>query len=193
MASARYYPSRHLARRFPSRLLVRAYQPCLLSSNPCPALPFQAIPAPFQAIPLSLSLSLPDRRTGGDASQVRPCPPTPIDLDYPAQYATCHGRCCVTASGVREWMDRSAGLRFRRPPSPLLLVLLSPNYLYAGSRPHDIIGLYRKHKTLNPNPTARQPNSFRCSRHQVAGRRPDLPGAHDGGGGVVSGEVGFFN
>jgi hypothetical protein len=54
---------------------------------------------------------------------------------------------------------------------------------YTGSRPRDIIGLYRKHKTLNPNPTARQPNS----RHQVAGRRPDLPGARDGGGGVVSG------
>jgi len=44
-----------------------------------------------------------------------------------------------------------------------------------GSRPRDIIGLYRKHKTRNPNPTARQPNSPRCSRHQIAGRRPDLP------------------
>jgi hypothetical protein len=47
---------------------------------------------------------------------------------------------------------------------------------YAGSRPRDIIGLYRKHKTLNPNPTGQQPNSPWCSRHQVAGRRPDQPG-----------------
>jgi hypothetical protein len=57
---------------------------------------------------------------------------------------------------------------------------------YAGSRPSDIIGLYRKHKARNPNPTARQPNPPRCSRHQVAGRRPDLPGARGGGGGAVS-------
>jgi len=38
----------------------------------------------------------------------------------------------------------------------------------------------------SPNPTARQPNSPRCSRHQVARRRPDLPGARDGGGGLSS-------
>jgi len=41
---------------------------------------------------------------------------------------------------------------------------------YAGSRPRDIIGLYRKHKTLNPNPTARQPISPGAHATRYRGR-----------------------
>ena len=86
-------------------------------------------------------------------------------------------------------LKRLSKQRLFTSPIPCLgcqgILFKEPNP-YTGSRPRDIIGLYRKHKARNPNPTAQQRNPPRCSRHQVAGRRPDLPGARGGGGGAVS-------